>query len=138
MSRFGEGFGVTLSRMKAFYLLITCLLVSLASAQEEEWYDAEGNVVRVIAKDASSAELEKKEPLFKDTYQWDARRIWRKSHVRGRAIYGSGSYLFGYGSGYRSWPNYYSSSHFRNGRSYQSYCRPGHYSGSSLNIVISR
>ncbi|WP_129589536.1 hypothetical protein [Rubritalea profundi] len=124
--------------MKVFYLLISCLLVSPALAQEEEWYDAEGNVVRVLAKDESSAELEKKEPLFKDAYQWDARRIWRKSHVRGRAIYGNSRYVFGYGFGYSHWPNYYSRSHYRNGSYYQSSCRPGHYRGSSLNIVIRR
>lgn len=135
---FRRGFGVSWGGMKAFYLLISCLLASLASAQEVEWYDAEGNVVRVLAQDESSAELEKKEPLFKDAYQWDARRIWRKSHLRGRAIYGNSSYINGYGFGYSVWPNYYQRSQCRNGSYYQSYCRPSHYRGSSLNIVISR
>lgn len=124
--------------MKVFYLLITSLLASLAAAQEVEWYDAEGNVVRVLAKDKTSAQLEKKEPLFKDAYQWDARRIWRKSHIRGRAIYGNRRYVFGYGFGYSHWPNYYSRSHCGNAGTYQSHCRPRHYRGSSLNIIISR
>ena len=121
--------------MKAFYLLISCLLASLASAQVEEWYDAEGNVVRVTAQDKSSAELEKKEPLFKDAYQWDARRIWRKSHLRGRAIYGNG--MYSWGCGYRTWP-WYQHYSYRNGSYYPSNFRSSIYRGSSVNMVIGR
>ena len=124
--------------MKVFYLLITSLLVSFANAEEEKWYDAEGNVVRVFNRDKAPAELERNESLLMGAYQWDSRRIWRKSHLRGRAIYGNGSHFLGHGFGHGNWSNYYHRGHHRNGWSYQSHCRPSHYRGSILNIVISR
>ncbi|MFC4995519.1 hypothetical protein [Rubritalea tangerina] len=125
--------------MKVFYLLIIGLGLGASQAQEVQWYDAEGNVVKVTQMEKEEKEEHKaaNELLVHEAYHWDARRIFRKSRIRGRAIYYNSPYVFGYGFGYGCWPNYYTRSYCTSGGYYRSYCRPS-YRGSSLNIVIRR
>ncbi|MFC5049703.1 hypothetical protein ACFPK9_03610 [Rubritalea spongiae] len=113
--------------MKVLISCITLGLVIFSQAKEEEWYNADGKLVRVLPASVTKEEWkphwQRKPEYFLERFTWDTRR----PYVRSAQPYHSSPYhynSYGWASGY----------HYAPYRLY-GYCRPsygirGYYSSS--------